>query len=201
MVATGENDSLVKPNQFYFRTIFCQPNIGYTRSLTKRISLSFELGYQFNVTGNLYYGGSPFPYNRIINNLSFSGYSVRISPNFSLGKNFIIGPLVGFQNLYASKVTNDPGHFAGEDREYDVYSQKINELIVQLIFYKRLKKPFVQFYFGIGTRVQHLRKEYSIEGFNSQGLHLLPSNRIDDYWKMVFPTFTIGLKFVFFRFK
>ena len=201
MFAKDENDSLRKPNQLYFRTIFCQLNIGYNRIITNKTSLSLEVGYQFNVTGNLYYSGSPLPYNLVINNLSFSGYSIRISPNISLGKNFIVGSMVGFQSLFASKVTNDPGHFAGEDKEYDVYSQNINEIIAQLIFYKKLKNPFIQFYFGIGTRIQHLRKEYSIEGFNSSGLHLLPSNRIDDYWVTIFPTFTIGMKFIIFKFK
>jgi hypothetical protein len=203
ILANDKNDSLKKPNQLYFRTIFCQLNIGYNRLITNTTSLSFEVGYQFNVTGNLYFGGGPFwgPYFYLANNLSFSGYSIRISPNFSLGKNFIIGPLVGYQSLFASKVTYDPGHFAGEDKEYDVYSQKINEIIAQLIFYIKLKKPFMQFYFGIGTRFQNLRKEYSIEGYNSSGLHLVPSDRIDDYRVTIFPTFTIGLKFIFLKFK
>ena len=203
MLAKDKNDSLIKPNQLYFRTIFCQLNIGYNRLITNTTSLSFEVGYQFNVTGNLYYGGGPFwgTIIHVANNLSFSGYSIRISPSFSLGKNFSIGPLVGYQSLFASKVTYDPGHFGGEDREYDVYSKKINEIIAQLIFYINLKKPFMQFYFGIGTRFQNLRKEYSIEGYHSSGLHLLPSNRIDDYRVTIFPTFTIGLKFIFFKFK
>jgi len=203
MLARDKNDSTLKPNQFYFRTIFCQLNIGYNRLITNKTSLSFEMGYQFNVTGNLYNGGGPFwtPYNYLANNLSYSGYSIRISPNFSLGKKWTIGPLVGYQSLFASKVTYDPGHFAGEDKKYDVYSKKIDEIIIQLIFYKKFEKPFVQFYAGIGTRFQHIKKVYSVEGYHSSGLHLIPSNRVDEYWVTIFPTFTIGLKFIFLKFK
>lgn len=44
---------------------------------------------------------------------------------------------VGYQNLYAGKIIYDPGTFGGvSDASYSEYSQKIDELIAQVILYK-----------------------------------------------------------------
>jgi len=184
-----------KKNLFYVKSIINQINVGYQRSIIPAISLSFECGYQFRYLSDFHYKGSPFPIEMVYKNLGYSGISLRFSPDFHYAKNWTISPLIGYQNLFARKIIDDPGSFGGSsDASYSEYSQRVNEIIGQLLFYKQFEDIPVQFYFGLGIRFQHLTNYYTVEGRANQPI---PSNRVDDYKITHFPSFIIGLKFIF----
>ena len=184
-----------KKNQFYVKTIINQINVGYSRSIIPSISLSVEAGYQFSYLSEWHYKGTVIPLELVYKNLAYSGYSFRFSPNFHVDKNWSISPLVGYQNLYANKIIYDPGNFGGvSNAVYDEYSQRIHEIITQILFYQQIPDIPMQFYFGLGMRFQHLYNDYSIEGTVD---YKKPSDRNEDYSITYFPSIIIGLKITF----
>jgi hypothetical protein len=190
------NDEITeKKNQFYVRTIINQINVGYLHSIGPAVSFSFEAGWQFNYIANFHYTGSPFPFKLIYKNLDYSGLSLRFSPVFKISELWTISPLIGYQDLYAKKIIYDPGNFAGvSDAEYAEYSQRISEIIFQILFYKQDPDIPIQFYFGPGIRFQHLYNAYSIEGTVD---HKVPSDRKENHTITYFPTIIVGIKFLF----
>jgi hypothetical protein len=190
-----ETEIAGKKNQFFVKSIVNQINVGYTRSLIPAISLSFEGGYQLRYLSDLHYKGSIFPVELLYRNLAYSGLSVRFSPNFNLNAYWTISPLVGYQNLYTRKIIFDPGASgSGSDDDYSEYSQRVHEIIAQVLIYKQDPDIPIQFYFGLGMRFQHLYNAYSIDGTVH---HKTPSDRKEDHTITYFPSIIIGLKFIF----
>ena len=195
LFAQMETDIAGKKNLFYVKSIINQLNVGYCRSIIPAISLSFECGYQFSYLNDLHYTGSVFPLQYIYRNLAYSGVSVRLSPNFKISELWTISPLIGYQDLYAKKIIDDPGSFAGDsDASYSEYSQRIDEMIAQMLFFKQIQDIPIQYYFGIGIRFQHLHNSYSVEGSVD---HKEPSDRKEKSTIITFPSIIIGLKFLF----
>jgi len=189
------DDVAAKKNQFYVRTIINQINVGYLHSIIPAVSLSLEAGWQFNYISNFHYTGSPLPFKLIYKNLDYSGLSLRLNPNFNISEFWILSPLIGYQDLYAKKIIYDPGNFGGvSDASYAEYSQRISEIIVQLLIYEQDPDIPIQFYVGPGIRFQHLYNAYSIEGTVD---HKVPSDRKEDHTVTYFPCIIVGIKFLF----
>jgi hypothetical protein len=154
-----------KKNQFYVRSIINQINVGYLHSIIPAVSFSFECGYQFRYLSEFRYTGAIIPFNLV------------------------------YQNLNAKKIIKDPGGSDdAPDTDYSEYSQRISEIIVQILFYKQNPDIPIQFYFGLGIRFQHLYNDYSMEGTVD---HKEPSDRKEDYTITYYPMIIVGLKFQF----
>jgi len=128
-------------------------------------------------------------------NLGYSGFRMRLCPNFKLSESWTISPLIGYQILKTKKIIDEPGDYAGiPNASYREYSQKINEVIAQILFYKQFQDIPIQYYLGLGIRFQHLHNSYSIEGRVD---NRKASDRKENYSITHFPSIIFGLKFLF----
>jgi hypothetical protein len=190
-----DSEISTKKNIFYVKSIVNQINFGYTRSILPLLSISFEGGYQIRYLTEWEYTGRIIPIEYIYKNLNYSGFTLRLCPNLNFAENWHFSSLVGAQNLFAKKIVYNPGASGGiSDAQYKEYSQRIREVIIQLIFSHQLSDIPIQFYFGVGFRFQHLYNVYFIEGTADRKQF---SDRKEDYSVTNYPSFIIGLKFIF----
>jgi hypothetical protein len=167
-----------KASNIFVKLFIDEVALGFETKLSPDMSLSFEGGYRQNYNDNWYNGGEPVPVDYLVRFISFQGYTFRVDLKARVSKRSSLVFALGYQHLYCPKVTYDPGAFAGDDdTEYDIWKERNDEVLMQLLHYIRIGRITspVQFFYGIGVKVCYINEQYTFEG---QRNNLHPSTQV-----------------------
>jgi hypothetical protein len=152
--------------------------LGFETKLSPAMSLSFEGGYRQNYNDTWSNTGQPVPVEYLVRFISFQGYAFRVDLKYKVSRRSSLAFVLGYQHLSCPEVIYDPGAYAGDDdTEYDVWKQRNDELVMQLLHYVRLGRVSspVQFFYGVGFKVCSITEEYTVSGHH---YYQLPSTEV-----------------------
>ncbi len=181
-----------KPCNVFVKLFVDEVALGFETKLSPGVTISFEGGYRQNYTNSWYNGGQPVPVEYIIRFLSFQGYNFKVDFKFKVSKRSSLGLVFGYQHLSCPKVTYDPGGYGGDDdTEYDIWKERNDEMVLQLLHFIRIGRASspVQFFYGAGFKVCSMNEQYLYEG---ERYNLRTSTRVVDETH-VQPLLTFGI--------
>lgn len=162
----NEKISKGKNSDIFVKLLVDEIGLGFETKLNPRLSVSFEGGYRQNYNNSWTYSGQPIPVEYFYQFISFQGYNIRVDLKFKLSRHSTLALGLGYQHLSCPKIIYDPSTY--DDYEYNIWKQRNDEMVLQLLHYiriGRLTSP-VQFFYGVGFKVCSLTEQYSIEGYS-----------------------------------
>jgi hypothetical protein len=182
----------VKPCNVFVKVFVDEVALGFETRLSPDMSFSFEGGYRQNYNDTWTNSGQPVPVDYFVRFLCFQGYTFRVDLKARISKRSSIVFVLGYQHLSCPKVIYNPAIYSGDDdTEYDVWKERNDELVMQLLHYitiGRISSP-VQFFYGVGFKVCFINEQYSVEG---QPNYQQPSTKVVNQMTIQ-PLFTFGV--------